>query len=136
TLIERYGVDNPMKSHEIAKKAKDTNLKRYGVESVSQLQTVKDKVKKTNNERYGVDSFLCFEHIRKKGKSAFLEKYGFENPFQCPSIKKKAMESISLNGSAPCSKQQRYIHECIGGELNYPCGNLFLDIAFLESMVY
>jgi hypothetical protein len=30
-LIEKYGVDNPMKSDEIRVKVKHTNMKKYGV---------------------------------------------------------------------------------------------------------
>lgn len=48
----------------------------------------------------------------------------------------KIRETLYLNGTAPCSNQQRIIHGLIGGELNYPVDKLSLDIAFPDDKVY
>ena len=40
------------------------------------------------------------------------------------------------NGNAPSSTQQVWLHKVLGGELNYPVGQLSLDIAFPDSMLY
>jgi hypothetical protein len=39
-------------------------------------------------------------------------------------------------GSAIVTCGQKYLHESIGGILNYPCGSAMLDIAFLDNMIY
>ena len=41
TCLERYGVDNPMKSKKIREKSKQTCLKRYGVENITQSEHYK-----------------------------------------------------------------------------------------------
>jgi hypothetical protein len=49
---------------------------------------------------------------------------------------KKAKETMYKNGTAPCSKQQKYICNLLSGELNYPQGKLNLDIAFPDKSIY
>lgn len=34
-------------------------------------------------------------------------------------IKKKALLTMQKNNTIPCSKQQKYLHKILGGELNY-----------------
>lgn len=45
----------------------------------------------------------------------------------------KLRETLYKNGNAPCSKQQKYLHNLLGGELNYPVKTLSLDIAFIDN---
>lgn len=113
TLMENYGVDNPMRSEEIQAKAKETNLERYGVENPFQSEEIKEKIKATN-----------------------LEKYGVENPSQSPEIREKIALSFYERGSAPTSTQQIHVHNIIGGELNYPVGNILVDMAFVDEKIY
>ena len=40
------------------------------------------------------------------------------------------------NGSAISSSQQLYLHDLLGGILNYPVGTASLDIAFPDEMIY
>jgi len=40
------------------------------------------------------------------------------------------------NGTAPCSAQQRYLHNLYGGELNFPISRCSLDIAFPDDKIY
>lgn len=47
TCIERFGVDNPLKSASIQEKARQTNLKRYGVEYSQQSKEISEKRKTT-----------------------------------------------------------------------------------------
>ncbi|MGG0308442.1 hypothetical protein ABEY43_06490 [Priestia megaterium] len=49
---------------------------------------------------------------------------------------KKMRESLYRNGNTPCSSQQNFIHEVIGGKLNYPVKNYSLDIAFPDEKIY
>lgn len=53
---------------------------------------------------------------------------------KCAQEKRK--QTLYENGTAPCSKQQKYLHNLLGGELNYPVRNLSLDIAFPEHKIY
>ncbi|MEA3450786.1 MAG: hypothetical protein U9Q83_02665, partial [Bacteroidota bacterium] len=71
-LQENYGVDNPMKSKEIAKKTSDTRL-NY---SNTQKQQYLNRRSETNKHRYGVEN--PFEDTEKL-KKIMLEKYGVEN---------------------------------------------------------
>lgn len=136
TLMNRYNVDNPFKSEEIKEKIKQTNLRKYGVEYVSQSVEIKEKIKQTNLKRYNVKCILSSKEIREKIKQTNLKKYGVENPWQSEIIKMKIRESLFNNGTAPCSKQQKYLHKLLGGELNYPIDDCSLDIAFPEQMIY
>ena len=88
-------------------------LDKYGVENPMQRQEIKDKVVKTN-----------------------MERYGFPSAVQSPEIREKIRQTLYKNGTAPCSNQQIYINQLIGGELNYPVKNLSLDIAFPEEKLY
>jgi very-short-patch-repair endonuclease len=40
------------------------------------------------------------------------------------------------NGTNQCSKQQKYLHNILGGKLNYPIGKSSLDIAFPDEKIY
>ena len=51
-------------------------------------------------------------------------------------LEKKATITMYKNGTAPCSKQQKHIHNIIGGKLNYPVDRCSLDIAFPNEMIY
>ena len=48
----------------------------------------------------------------------------------------RRIETFYKNSTQKCSTQQKYLHNLIGGELNYPVGNSSLDIAFPEEKVY
>ena len=88
-------------------------LVKYGVENPMQSQEIKDKIVKTN-----------------------MERYGFSSATQSPEIKEKIRQTFYKNGTTPCSRQQEYIHNIIGGQLNYPVKSSSLDIAFPDEMIY
>lgn len=159
TNLERYGVEVPIQSKKIQEKIKNTCLNKYGVEYSGQSKTKKEKTKQTNLERYGVEYNLQRKDIRDKIKKTNLEKYGFENPMQNKLVQQKMIKtnlkkygvkytlqdkivrekinkSLYMNGTAPCSKQQKHLHDLLDGELNYPIGRCLLDIAFPNEMIY
>ena len=109
TSLDRYGVDNPMKSEIIKEKLKNTNLERYGVESPFQSDVIKEKIKKTNLERYGVEMPLMSEQIQEKGRQTTIKRYGglmtharkasydkYDgiNPFQANEVKEKRKSTM------------------------------------------
>jgi hypothetical protein len=82
TCIERYGIDNPLKSQEVRNKSKQTCIERYGVEHPSQSQEVKDKSKQTSIERYGVEYPQQSQEAKNKSKQTCIERYGVECPMK------------------------------------------------------
>lgn len=140
TNINRYGYIAPMGNENVKQKYKNTCMNKYGFDSSNKSIVVKDKIKNTMLKRYNVTAAAKNKEIYNKIKSTNIKKYGVDNPAKNDSIKLKAAkkwaESIYKNGTGPCSKQQKLIHELIGGELNYPVSKCLLDMAFPEEKIY
>lgn len=121
TLIEKYGVDNPMKLKSIAqkmsttvksksedekdaslKKRKSTNLKRYGFESASQNPEIIAKIQKSIFENNDIDE------IKAKIEKTCLERYGSKTFLSSDYAREKIKETNieKYNGPAPmCSDE-------------------------------
>ena len=163
TTKDRYGVEHAMHIQETKDKIKQTNLDRYGSEYYTQTDEYKERVKITNNDKYGCDNIFQNPIIQEKQKSTIRMKYGCDNVFQNDNIKIKikntiinkygvshVMKNITIknkviakgrytmykNGTAPKSKQQIYLHNLLGGIINYPQDRLMLDIAFPDEKIY
>jgi len=136
TNLERYGVDSPCKSETIMNKVKQTNLDRLGVEYTFQSKEVQEKSKQTCMDRYGVECVFQLEDVKNKIKVTNLKRYGYDNVLKSPIIKEKIKMSLYKNKTGVSSYPQRYICSLINGELNYPIGNLSLDIVFLDEKIY
>lgn len=140
TFSDKYGVDHYSKTDEYKEKFKNTCIKNYGVTSPLKNKDILEKVKQTCLERYGVKNPLQNEEIFEKMKQTNLERYGVEYTWLNEQIKNKAIinanKTMHKNGTAPCSKQQKYLWELLGGELNYPVDRLRLDIAYPKEMIY
>ena len=93
TNLERYGVEQPLKSHVFKDKLKQTNKEKYGFEYSSQSQQVKDKKAEVFMKKYGVKTSLLDETIKKQIRNTNKEKYGFDNPFQSPQIMEKIKQT-------------------------------------------
>lgn len=93
-LIEKYGVDNIMKTDkakkalskkmkttfelrgkEITDKRKQTCLEKYGCENPSQVKDIKEKKKQTTRKNYGVDNPQQCQEIKQKSKETYIQKY-------------------------------------------------------------
>jgi len=109
-----------------------------------EIQNGKTKVKYIcscgNHDEVIIDKFKLGERCnncrQERVQATFLDRYGFKYALSSPEIREKIRQTLYKNGSAPCSIQQKYIHNLIGGELNYPVKTSSLDIAFLEEMIY
>jgi len=55
TMVERYGVDNPLKSKEIRDKLVKTCLEKYGTVNGGGSKEAIEKIKQTCRDKYGVD---------------------------------------------------------------------------------
>lgn len=99
TCLDKYGVDNPLKSEIVREKGKIKCLEKYGVEFSSKCKEVRDKVKETNMSRYGVTCGLALQETKNKIKKTCMEKYGVEYPSQSNVVKeKKKISAIEKYG--------------------------------------
>jgi len=78
----------------------------------------------------------CKKCKSNRAKQTSLEKYGVDYPLKNKDIRTKMRKTLYENGTAPCSKQQKYLHNFYGGELNYPIKTLSLDIAYPKDKLY
>ena len=80
----------------------------------------------------------CDECKSIKNKELNILRYGVENQFQREEIRDKAMFIKSKNNLIVYSNQQKYLHNLLGGELNYcdkTTKGYSLDIAFPDMKV-
>lgn len=131
---------HPSQRPEAVKRRKQTNIEKYGVENPFENEEIREKAKNKTMQLYGVDNYFKIDNFYDIQKESMLEKYGYEHYSEDKdkleeSNRKRAI-TMHKKGSAPSSRQQRYIHDVIGGELNYPFGSLMLDIAFPDRLMY
>lgn len=131
---------HPSQSEKAIKKRISTNKERYGGNNPFHSTEVKDKAKDTLLKNHGVDNFFKHESFYDIRNKTMIDKYGYAFPMLDPSRKddivEKIVKTLSDNNNAPCSTQQKYINDIIGGEINYPISKLLLDIAFTEEKIY
>jgi len=101
-----------------------------------QNQDIVNKGIKTNMKKYGVSSFSKSKLFLDKYTNTCLKNFGYSYPMQNPEILERSMRTQYLNGNMKCSSQQKYIHNLLGGKLNYPVNRFSLDIAFPEDKIY
>lgn len=99
TLLQNYGVDNPMRSSEIQARKRATTLERYGVEHTSQAEGFNEKVEATNLERYGVRRPIQNRQIFENLQQTNLERYGVPFAISNPEIAERLSQSIARNNS-------------------------------------
>lgn len=133
--LEKYGIESTSCLESTKEKYKMTNLKRYGKESYTQTDEYKEKVEKTNIEKYGVKYAISAPQTREKIISTFKNKYGIINPSQDNIIMSKIISSKYIEGTQTSSKQQRFIRDCLNGELNYPFKRFYIDVAILKDKI-
>lgn len=140
TNLDRYGYIYPNQSREVREKTEQTNLLRYGNKYAILNNDVQDKIKDTIKERFNVENVSQNDKIKKKKEQTFLKHYGVTHPMKDKKLAKKyqisRFKNMYKNGTAPCSTQQKYLYELLGGELNYPVDNCLLDIAFIDEKIY
>jgi hypothetical protein len=89
TLMERYGVVNPIKAPGVLSKRDETVKGRYGVENVFALLEIKDKIKAHNLRTYGVEFYTQSQEYLNKTRETSLAKRGVTHPSQDPAVKEK-----------------------------------------------
>jgi very-short-patch-repair endonuclease len=136
TMMKNYGVEHNMQNKEIYNKAKNTFLLNYGYDNPMKNKDIIEKSNQSKINRFGSTNPFTDDEIMNKAKETNIQKYGTEWHMQNDEIMKKSKETMYRNGTAPCSRQQKYLHNLLGGELNYPIDNCSLDIAFPDSKIY
>jgi len=157
-LMIECGVNNKTKLPETLNKMKSTMLDRYGVEHNMQMESCREKAKLTWIENYGVDNPTKNKDIHDLAMRTYVDRYG-ENPhknpiivarinatnqrkygcdwqLQSPEVIAKSRRTFYKNGTTPTSRQQKYIHELLGGQLNFPVSNCNLDVAYPQNNIY
>lgn len=132
----KYGVKTTLMLDDVKEQIKKTNIIRYGFENPAQSQQVQDQMKVTMLERHGVEYAAQSPLIRQKQINTNIERYGCEYSLQNEEVKKKAKQSLFENNTAPTSRTQKYLHELLGGKLNYPLGNYYIDIVLNDNIAF
>lgn len=102
--VDKFGVDNPMKSKTIQEKVKATNLEKISVEWPGQNDACRQKMIQTSIERYGNDQ----KFNKQQAKETSLQRYGVEYPMQHPPIFEKAQRYKRKTGIWPSGKEYSY----------------------------
>lgn len=82
---------------------------------------------------YGVDNASKIEEVKERTRFTNIERYGVPYTQQSPDVRAKANETLCKNGSQKTSKQQLYLHNLYGGELNFFIKYYATDICFPEE---
>ena len=163
TNLDKYGVEYNSQIEDVKQKKIGTSLFNWGKEFYFQTDDCKEKSNQYYNDNFGVNYPFQVEEIRNKSietclikygtdnpskneeiknkiLQTFRDKFGCDNPMQVEEIKLKSLEksiaSLCKNGNIPTSKQQIYIHNLLGGKLNFTIKISALDIAFPEEKLY
>lgn len=79
TMLEKYGVEQPMQIPGVVEKMKETNRKKYGSDWYTQTDEYKQSVEETSLSKYGVKHFLSNDDVKSKRRETCKERYGFSN---------------------------------------------------------
>lgn len=131
----KYGVDYGFQSEDVKTKIRETNLQKYGTEIPMQSKEVKEKHKQSCLQKYGVENPSQIAEVKQKRLNTFYERYGVHAAMQVDSVKEKSAKSLYKSGKCATSKQQRYLHNIYGGELNYPILYFLSDICFPDEKI-
>lgn len=138
TCYSHFGVEYYLQSEELKEKMYDTCEKRYNTRNIAELESVKQKRRETCLIKYGYDNPLMNPEIKQKSYETNIRKYGTPFVSQVPEIKKKASETMNKNQTCSTSRQQIYLHNLYGGELNgviayYNCDIVFRSEKFITE---
>lgn len=91
TMLEKYGVDNPMYKEEF----RDKISKSHNARTLQQIQESTNKRKQSKLEKYGDETY----HNIEQAKQTMLEKYGYTSGFQSKtSISNRKATSLERYG--------------------------------------
>lgn len=109
TLIEHYGVNNPMKSDEIKQTYENTIMEMYGVTNVAKNLQVRQSIKDTCNRKYGTDFAITSDIVRCKIEDKFNDTYGCKSPFGSDVVRCRSQETMMQKyGTDNFAKSAKY----------------------------
>ena len=135
TNLEKYGVENVLLLEEVKQKSKQTIMDKYGVDAATKSEEIKQKIRETNLKKYGVEYPMLLASFHERAREVDMEKYGVYHHLQNPEILAKQKETYYKHGTCPVSKQQKYLHDVYGGELNFALYIYNLDIYLPEDKI-
>ena len=140
TCLKRFGHKYAIQSFKIRQKLIATLRNNYNDNTITapiQIPQIQEKIKRTCLQKYGCDYPAKNQQIKNKSFNTIKKKYGeqYTSTSQVPEIKTKIRNTMFKNGTVPTSKQQKYFHQILSGELNYPLNHLSLDIALLDEKI-
>lgn len=94
SMLEKYGVINPMQLSYTLDKIKQTNEERYGCTWYAQTDEYKERVKLTDLAKYGVSHHSSAPDVINKRIQTNLAKYGTENVFAADEVKAKVRSTM------------------------------------------
>ena len=89
TSLNKWGVDNPMKSKIVKKRLENSLLEKWGVDHYSKTDEFKEKVKETSLNNWGVNHYSKTDEYKEKIKNTSLERYDVDNPLKSEKVKNK-----------------------------------------------
>ena len=92
-MLEKYGVDHPMKLESVKAKKRETTASRYGVEYYTQSEEMKEKIKAHNRKKFGTDWAFSNPEVYAKGRDTMERKYGAPTTLQSEQLKQKAINT-------------------------------------------
>jgi len=114
TLMNHYGVDNPMKSKIVVDKLSTTFNERYGVDFYVQTKEFKDKYKHTCLEKYGVEHSSYSDEILGRIRETNISRYGgtgFASDELYEKVKHTCLERYGFEHASQSEEIQRKIHQ-------------------------
>jgi hypothetical protein len=93
TMIERYGVINPLQNKEIQHKQQLSMIEKYGAANPLQINIIREKIRETNIKKYNTENPSQNSIIKEKRKLTFLKNYGVSNPQQNIEIQERTQKN-------------------------------------------
>lgn len=111
-------------------KVKKTNLEKYGVDNVMKTEEGKERFKKSFFDKYGTDNPMKVPEFREK----LMQTLGSSNEIE--EFESKNGKKYYKYKGYPISQGQYKFYEVLGGELNYLIDNMYcVDILF-DNKIY
>lgn len=82
TMLDKYGVTNPMQMDAVKEKARATCISKYGVDNPSRCDAIKHKIASTFQNQLGVDNPMKCPEIQRRQSDSVRQHYGVSSPLQ------------------------------------------------------
>lgn len=82
TMLDKYGVTNPMQVDAVKEKARATCISKYGVDNPSRCDAIKHKIASTFQNQLGVDNPMKCPEIQRRQSDSVRQHYGVSSPLQ------------------------------------------------------